>query len=339
MADFNIATREAWDASFVNQVALALPIFAMLYHHRRVKFKGGSSIKVRLQKGSTESLTQAYLMNEPMQGGKVNVLEDVEWFVKYAQHPVQYDARDIVENRGGRLTAPMNTVKLAVDTSQDGFRRYMQSKFLATAATTPETEPEFNSVLQALTHDAKYGGLTRSASAGTNAWWQGASPASTYTDQATAASPSLANLLKWATVCRRYLPQGLDGRGLPRNPLYMFCPEGIYQELNSQIEGRAGIVSPSVMKVKYGFTAMNVHGVEIVQSSWMTLNSMTTHIVMMNPDTWQMRVAPDRAFKLTPFVWQGEQQGGIDAYLARILLAGNLTCRMPRGNMYLSSVA
>lgn len=339
MADFNIATRVAWDRSFVNQVALALPMFAMLWEHQRIKFKGGKSIKIRLQKGTTEALTQAYLMNEPMQGGRINVLEEAEWFVKYCQHPVQYDARDIVENAGGRLTAPLNTVKLAVDTSQDGFRRYMQSKFYATASTTPQTDRDFNSVLQALTHDKEYGGITRTIGSTTNTWFQGASPAGTYTDQGTAASPSLANISKWATICRRYLPQGLDGRRRQRNPLYMFCPEGIYQDIQSQVEARQGLLKPSLMQQKYGFNAMNVYGVEIVEESWLTLNSGTTKIVLMNPATWQLRIAPSRAFRLTNFVWQGEQAGGIDAYLARILLAGNLTCRMPRANMYLSNVA
>ena len=194
-------------------------------------------------------------------------------------------------------------------------------------------------MLQALTHDKPYGGLTRTIGSSLNDWWQGASPGTTYDDQATAAAPTLANISKWSTVCRRHLPVGIDGRNRPKNPLYMFVGESIYQDIQAQLEGRSELKDVSVMKAKYGFNAMNVYNVEIVEDSWMTLNSMTAAMLLLNPDTWQFRVAPSRAFTMKPFVWQAEQIGGIDAYVGRIMLAGNLTCKMPRANMYLSAVA
>lgn len=345
MADFGKVTREAWDRGFTNEVALAIPLFAMLYEHQRIIFKGGKLTRILMQKGTTESLTQSYFMNEPMSGGKINVLEEAKFYMRYMQHPVQYDAKDIIENTGGERTAPEDAVRLTIDTSQDGFRRFLQSKFWgASSGSHSETvngSRDITSVLQALTYDAPYGGLTRTGSTSVNEWWQGASQTGTYasTAQATAAAPSLANIAKWATICRRHLPKGRDGRGRLRNPLYMFVPEGIFQDIQTQCEAKTGLVKPSVMNFKYGHNALNVYNVEIVESSWMTLNSHTATMVMLNPATWQFRVAPTRRFRMTPFVWQAEQAGGIDAWLAHILLAGTLTCKMPRGNMFLSAVS
>ena len=341
MADFDKATRAAWDRSFTNQVALSLPLFAMLYEHNRVLFKGGLSTVVTMQKGTTEALSQAYFMNEPMSGGRTDVLEQATFYTKYMQHPIQYDGRDVVENKGGVATAPLSTIKLVTETSQDGFRRALQGWFWTAGAATyneATTKKHFTSVPQALTHDAQYGGLSRATTV-TNSWWQGASPAGTYADQSTAVSPSLANIALWADVCTRYLPDGMDGKGRARNQLYMFVPEGIYRDIRLQAEAKTALVKPSLMKWKYGFKAINVHDVEIVKSSWMTLNSRTASMVMLNPATWQLRISPERRFKMTPFIWQGEHTGGIDAYLARILLAGTLTCKMPRANMMLLAVA
>ena len=339
MADFDKATRAAWDRGFKNQVALSLPLFAMLYEHRRIIFKGGLSTVITMQKGTTESLSQSYFMNEPLQGGRIDVLEQAAFYTKYMQHPVQYDGRDVVENKGGRLTAPLDTIRLVTESSQDGFRRFLQDKFWAAAVTDSAASRDFASVPQALTHDAKYGGLTRTIGSNINDWFQGASPDGTYTDQSTAVTPSLANIALWADVCRRYLPEGLDGRGKARNALYMFVPEGIFRDIRLQCEAKTALVKPSMMKFKYGFSAINVHDVEVIKSSWMTLNSRTATMVMLNPDTWQLRIAPERRFKMTPFVWQGGMAGGIDAYLAHILLAGTLTCKMPRANMMLLAVA
>ena len=105
--------------------------------------------------------------------------------------------------------------------------------------------------LYELTYDAKYGGLTRTA-ATTNEWFQGASQTGTYaaTAQATAVAPTLANISKWATISRRHLPTGLDGMRRPKNPLFMFCGETIYQDIQAQLEGRSELKDTSVMKAK-----------------------------------------------------------------------------------------
>ena len=347
MADFDKATRAAWDRGFKNQVALSIPLFAMLYEHHRIIFKGGNETVVTMQKGTTEGLSQAYFMNEPLSGGRTDVLEQATFKTKYMQHPVQYDGRDVVENKGGVATAPLDTIKLVTEISQDGFKRALQALFW-TAGSDSHTESNsrnFTSVPQALTHDVPYGGLERTIGSSTNDWFQGASPGTIYTDQGTAVAPSLANIAVWADVCRRHTREGLDGRGNARNQLYMFVPEGIFQDIRVQAEAKSALVKPSKMAFKYGFQAINVHDVEIVKSSWMTLansagyTDRSASICMLSPETWQFRVSPDRRFRHTPFIWQGEHSGGIDAYMARILLAGTLTCKMPRANMLLLAVA
>jgi len=340
MADFDKATRAAWDRGFTNEVALSIPLFAMLYEHRRIVFKGGLSTVITMQKGTTEGLSQSYFMNEPLSGGKTNVLEQATFLTKYMQHPVQYDGRDVVENKG-KYTAPLDTIKLVTETSQDGFRRFLQEKWwtAGSGSHTEATSRDFASVPQALTHDVPYGGLTRTIGSSINDWYQGASRGTIYTDQSTAVAPSLANIAVWGDVCRRHIPQGLDGRGKRRDTLYMIVPEGIFQDIRVQAESKTAPVKPSMMAMKYGFSAINVHDIEVIKSSWMTLNSRTASMALLNPNTWQLRIAPERRFKMTPFVWQGEQQGGIDAFLARIMLAGTLTCKMPRANMLLLAVA
>jgi len=90
---------------------------------------------------------------------------------------------------------------------------------------------------------------------------------------------------------------------------------------------------------KYGFQTFVIDGVEFVQDSWLTTNSMTTDFFLLAPSTWDLRVSPKRNFKMTGFTWQGDQVGGLDKYLARILLAGNLTCSKPNANIWKSNMA
>ena len=118
----------------------------------------------------------------------------------------------------------------------------------------------------------------------------------------------------------------------------MFLPENLYATIRSEAESKTGLVKPSVMNFKYGHESFNIYNIDIVQSSWMSTNSRTASMAMLNPNTWNFRISPKRNFKMKPFVWQGEVQGGIDAWLARILLAGSLTCERPRNNMLLLGV-
>lgn len=52
---------------------------------------------------------------------------------------------------------------------------------------------------------------------------------------------------------------------------------------------------------------------------------LTQRIGTGDVKTWRLIIHPKRYFCMTPFVWQGAQNDGLDRYVARILVACRLT--------------
>jgi len=334
MAETNLSasTRELWTRTTVNEVFMALPLTAMLMEHRRINFEGGTKIKKTVTKATMTDLAQDYSSNEPLEGGSKTVLGAPEFGWKKFQIPVEYGIDEELQNHEvAEETAPADLVAALVAGAQYAAREHLAA--MAYATTTGETGKVFQGLACALTHDTVYGGYTRTIASSLNTFFQGASADLTYTDWDTACAANLDNFRKYATACRRYAPKN--------RKLYAFVGESLFQAFQSQCEARmmnTKPVSGAPGIYKYGFNTLWIDGIELVQDSYLTTAGRTAAFYILDPETWELRISPKRNFKLTPFVWQGDMNDGVDAWLGRVMAAGNLVCWQPNANIYRSAM-
>lgn len=89
-----------------------------------------------------------------------------------------------------------------------------------------------------------------------------------------------------------------------------------------------------------GFNKMFIDGHQIVDADYLEGNSTTNKwVFLLNMETWELHFNKARNFKMTPFKWQAENINGTDTYLSRLLVCGNLICKQPNANMWLSNVS
>jgi hypothetical protein len=79
--------------------------------------------------------------------------------------------------------------------------------------------------------------------------------------------------------------------------------------------------------------------IKIVSSTYLqTTAVMQKWVFILNMEEFELRLSANRNFDMTEFEWQGKHTGGVDYYLARILIAGNLICWKPSSSLWLSNV-
>jgi hypothetical protein len=319
----------------VDEVFKKTALFAMFKARRRMSIRGGSSIKYTVKMATNESLGQAYFPGEPMTVGSKTIFANPEFKWKYTQQPVRYGIREQIENKGGKDTAPVDLVKELVKAGHEGARLFFANAFYAVNTTGSDAGAPFQSVVDALDITCTpYGGIARTAaSEATNNWWLGATPNGLWTDQDTAASPSISNFRIWKDRVRTY--------GDPANKLFVVCGSSIFRSFKSQAESRTEYTREG-SELKYGFDTMVLDNVEFVCDPYLdilTVGTTDKYLFILDPETWEFRLNDERAFTFTGFTWQGDQAGGVDEYLARIMCTGNLVCKKPNANMFLSNVA
>lgn len=333
MAETNVemATRDAFRRTVVNEIFLALPLVAMLMEHRRVNFSGKAITGV-VYKTALNGLAQSYGGSTvPLSGGSATIFAKPSWGWKYFQVPVEYGVEEEVQNTGGAETAPVDVVQGLVTAAHDGARRHLCSMaYSTTSGAASEGGAAFQSIVAALDHDATYGTLSRATTV-TSRFWQSASRSNGFADQDTARSPSIANFRSGKAAAKRYVR--------PNSKLYCFVGESLFQEYQAQADLHNIYTTQGSKLMKYGFETLMIDGVEVVCDSWLTDNGRTSDQFLLNPETWELRISPKRNFRLTGFKWLGEQNNGPDKYLARVLAAGNLVCWQPNGNLWDSAVA
>jgi hypothetical protein len=335
-ANIQATTRDSFVAAIKPQVIMQMPLLARLWLAKKVSWTGGTTIRRPVQKADMASLMQAYTPTDGLTTGAKTLLDDPYFHWKYAQLPVQYNVEQHIQNGGSSDTAPVDLVKFLVAeaTRSAKIGLYRMIYEIDSTGTDYDHKPEFNSAVDALTHDRTYGHVSRGTTV-TNPWWQGASIADSWADQATAISPSIASFRKAMAAVNKY------DQGLPGGKLCCVGPT-IFQALQSEVEGRHIYNRDGSLLAKYGFNTLMVDGVEVVQDNFLT-NAVQTNahkkFYAFTIDDWELRIHPERNFTLTDFVWQGDRSGGRDEWLARVMLAGNCVCWKPSGSIYLTNMS
>ena len=342
MSDLTNATRELFVRSLKNEVFMRTPFYDDLVARNKVTFRGGKYIERLVDIDEMDDLAQAYTTNEALTDEAKDMLDKPRFTWKKIQIPVRYSADWEIQNANASdeeqlLDLPQYLVKKA----QRAARLKMTANCFNEGTLTgrSDAQKEFQSLVSALDLDTTYGTLSRSFSGGTRDWWQGAHPSglginqATATEQADANNLTISNIRKWIneTDIMHYMEAKDDLR-------ILMCPT-LYNKLRAEMESKL-IYKPSGDTQRQGFSKMILDDHTVVEVPYLqTTSTMKTWLFIVNLNDWELRISTARNFKMTPFVWQGQHSNGVDYYLARILIAGNLVCWRPNGNIWLSNVS
>ena len=333
------ATRSLMLKGVKDQVVMKQPLLARLALNNRVNWQGGTSIHQVVRKADMASLVQPYQAGEPMTVQKKSLYERPWFNWRLAQIPLVYDVEEKLQNMsGGGDTQIFNLATNMAKLGLEGLRIYLiQCLYGIPASGTtafassddPATNSRFQSLVQALTHDATYGHLTRATTV-TNPWWQGGSISKAFTDQSTDYGFSVNTLRQAVMNVSRYAESMKD--------LLALVGDTGFLALKREIQGALHYNPPPGMLVKYGFDSFEIDGVEVVHDPWLDTTivaSASAWMFVVNTKDYELRLHPSRAFEMEPFQWQGNQVNGVDQWLSRIMLAGNFVCWKPNGSLLL----
>lgn len=331
MSDLSIATQELVAATFTYEVGLRMPVLATLLAEGKVQSRGGTYITYDLVTGSAKAQAQAYAAGEGLNVAQAEFLDQAKFKYKYIQMPIRYNVDDEIQNHLATSEVKRHDlVKLIVERAESGIREFVDELLHTTSST--DSGKNIQSIYDPLDHARTYGTVTSTTAAKT--WWNGASLSGAWTDRATAMALSLDNIRKLRHIIDRYVPPG--------QKKYGFLPEALHSKMQGILEGSVYYQKATAENSKlfrFGFDSFIAYGIEWIVDSYMTLNSQTAYMVIMNPNTWEFRLHPSRAFMVTDFFEQDKVAGGADEKVARVKLAANCCCKQPNANVWKSNVS
>jgi hypothetical protein len=340
-------TRDIFEKSLVDSVYTSIPVLDELNKRKKV-ITGGKQLKFPTIKDDLKSLYLAYGIKDPLPGGSKSTTEVQAFDWKYATLPLEYDGDVEVQNlNAASENKIVDIAELLSKQALKGFKLGIQDAMCngATISSTTaygDSGKNFQSIVNALKHDDTYGGLARLLSAGTRNYYQGADQntlyvtstegsAATASAQTTTANMSIANWRKW-------IVNVIHASENKQDVMTFMCPT-LFNKLKAECQAtqtyQGGTDTANV-----GFNKMFIDGRPIVDWDFLERATITKlWVLILNMNTWEFHINSARDFKMTPFKWQGENINGTDTYLARLLVAGNLICRQPNANMFLSNVS
>jgi len=342
MSDLTEATRELFVRTLKNQVFYRMPFYEELARRNKITFRGGKYIERLVVKDEMDDLAQAYTVNEALTDEAKDMLAKPRFLWKLLQLPLRYSGDWVIQNaNAGQEEQLLDLVKFLVEQGQGGMRRKMMKNLFNAGSATGRSDSgkEFQSLVSALDHDIGYGSLTRNWSAGTRDWWQGADPSALNIDvstssQGTATNMTISNIRKW--IYESDVSQYMD----QKSDLTILMCGTLFNKLRAEMESKAIYRGEVGDTMKQGFTKMILDGYTVVDVPYLQMSSTTRlWCFILNMNDWELRISTERNFELTDFEWQGKYTNGFDYYLSRILVAGNLCCWKPRGNIWLSNVS
>ena len=328
-------TREIWDSTVYEEVMFKLVLVRLLLERGQV-LRAGTAIKHTLDYEELDALGQEYTENEPLSGGKRTVMETAQWYPKNFQLPIEVSAKSLGRNKGGGDGQIIPLEERLVKKGHRAVKLWFNKVLWRAGASARDAEAhkEWSGLLDALTHDITYGGLTRATTV-TRKYWQGASLADTFADQATQMVPTIANYRACIDAVSAFTDTNTD--------LVAITSNTVFRNLQSQIDGQRTYKEGK--HAKYGFTSMDIDETEIFAEPWLTSNrnsaASTTvkYFAMIHLPDWTLHLENERKFgDFKGFVWQGQMQNQKDEWLGRLMLCGNLVCTQPNASIFKSNV-
>lgn len=342
VGDLSKATRELFVKSLRSQILYKTPVVESILSRNKMTVSGGKFIERLIDTDEIDSLVQDYATNEALSNSKKDTLAKPRFYWKKSTIPLQYDVDEETENiLAGSTEQLLDLAQHLTKKAQRGMKLWLEKSIFNSAVTTvtsrTDTDKYCQSLVSALSHSmATYGTIARSFTS--NGYWLGADPAGltasqTATSQTTATNMTINNLRKW--VYESDVSHYKDDNG--DIEIYM-CPS-LFNKVRAEMESKIQY-KPTGDTQKQGFSKMDLDGMTIVEVPYLQKSSTTkTWVFVLNMNEFELRIHKDRNFKLTDFVWQGQNANGYDYMLARILFKGNFITWKPNASMWLSNVS
>jgi len=336
MANLLQSTREYWDRTVKDEVWMKIPVFNLLLQRNKDVFDPGTSWKCTRGKADLESSVQEYHGgNTPLTASETTTKETAEWYAKEMQIGLIIPRRELFQNKPGESRI-FDLKEDTVKQGRDALRLKMRTNLYRTASAARDADAVgFQGIVDALTHDVQYGGLTRTISSGTNTWWQGASVNGLYTDQATAATMSIAFLRQLYDACSMY------GDVSESNFVFIVGPTN-WRTIQAEAESHH-LSMERGESTRWGITDVTIDsGIRIVVDPYLkdTDGTRDNYVFGLHLPDWKLKIDPERGFgTMGEWVDQSQIEGGRDIVLARSFVRGNLMCGSPRNSIYRSDVS
>jgi len=332
--DISVLTRDMFMRTIAEQTFYTSPILAAMFENNRMNWEGGENIEfpVNTDNQAGVDLVQAYPDGDtPLTNGVR--YPHAKATVPYAkwQIPIEYDVDEYLANvEGGNESKLIDIVKTRVANSHEWHNQYLIDRLYKTTST--EADAHINSVVLACSHDRTYEGITTDISSSANTYWQGASIAGSYADSATDYGYTIDTIRRaWDTIAKYRRDNQI-------RPLCI-VPTSAFRKLRREAESKA-LLSGMGGLAKYGFSSMMIdEKVEVTADKWLENESRTSDFFMLDVNTWEMRMHKDRNLKMLDFEYQGNKPGGLDKWTSRIMCMGQLLCKQPNANLYLSNLS
>ena len=169
--DLNLATRELFIKSLVNQVYLKTPFIEELQRRRQITHTAGKYVERLVDTDEIDDLMQEYTPSSALTDQKKDTLAKPRFTWKYAQLPLRYGVEEELENvHGGDKITLLNLSEHLVKKGHRATKLWLMKKTFNTGSTIAVADGAVGpqSLISALDHDSTYGTLARSFSAGTN---------------------------------------------------------------------------------------------------------------------------------------------------------------------------
>lgn len=340
-ADLTKATRSAFDRTLENMVFYQTPVVEEVKRRNQITESGGTTYERLVDTDEIDDLMQEYSANDVLTDEKKTTLEKPHFHRKYAQLPLRYDIDEYTQNiHAGNEEQLLDLAQFLTTKGQRATKLWLSKSIWNKASTTTtncDTAKPFQSIPDALNHDAAYGNITRTYGT-TGAYWQGADPAALNENiaaagsaQDTATNLTIANLRKW--INETDVAHHMES---PEDLYITMCPT-LYNKIIAEMEAKV-IYKPATYQ-RQGVIKCELDGHQIVSVPYLQKDSETrAWVTILNMRYWELRMSRMRNFAMTPFEWQGKNANSYDYWLARIMIAGNFMCWKPNANLWLTSV-
>jgi hypothetical protein len=341
--DLRVTTRTLVLKSVKEQMIRPLPLLNLMDARGLVEMEASLDVRMPLDTVHIDDLDEGYTDTTVAKGGRKQTLDDAVFTTRKTRMPIELTEDEEL----GNTDNPDRVVDLAARLAAKvliGKRRALAKRMLGVSPITNALEvssddkrvnPNIQSIRQALGHDLQYGNLTRTIGSHINDWWQSASPAGTYADQATAATFTLANIKAWINLVAPFCDN-------PQTDLRMFVGPVLWEKAAAQVEARYVFNGDPLGKGEVGFERIQVGPCQIIKDYNMDgtqVASTANLVLLLDLPTWKLKMHPKRNFLITPFIPQDEHEGGRSVKLAWCKNAMKFVCNRPHSNMMLTNVS
>lgn len=344
-------TTDAILAGIFDQVWLESPFLTAMLDRERVIQRGGKTISRVVRKATRKDHVQSYSPEDGLTAARKTTLETPYFKWKFMQIPIVYNVEEMITNEDAGAYQIGDLIANLADEALDGLRLGLMQKLYGDVSDATrggdlgDGQKGFQSIYQALQHHTStntldYGGLKRETYGTDNQWWQGANldRSQSTSMQETVVTASVYNFRRAVIAVGQY------GKRTRKQDLICIVGPDIWLKLKQEVEARK-IHTTEGRMFRYGFDTYTIDGIDVVKDDFLTDENMTAATTpsqwffLLDLNTWEFRVHPKRNFRMTPWKWQGDREEGHDQTLARILLAGNNVCWMPRRNIMLRKMS